>query len=425
MSLSYAAHKNFTEYQMDVKSAFLNGLLEEEVYVEQPPGFEQKTLGDKVYKLKKALYGLKQAPRAWYDTLSHFLTDNGFTKGLCQTLHFFSRFFKKDKGALLLILVYVDDILLTGDDPTTVNNLILLLEHKFALKTMGEVHYFLGLEASRTPHGSIFLNQTKYLKDLLVKTQFDSCKPTSTPMVVNLKQALGDSATLDDSSTFRSTLGSLQYLILTRPDISFVVNKLSHFLHHPKESHMTAAKRILRYLKGSQEVGLWYPKEGGFKLIGYSDSDYAGCRVDRKSTSGYCIFLGNSLVAWKTKKQATVSRSSAEAEYRALGSTVCELQWLSFLLTDLRVPFSTPISLWCDNQAALHIVENPVFHERTKHLEIDCHLVRDKFKAGFVLPQKVHSSLQLADFFTKPLGVAEFHKFVSKLGIVDLHQFPA
>ncbi|KAK6136956.1 hypothetical protein DH2020_029301 [Rehmannia glutinosa] len=415
MFLAYAAHKNFIAYQMDVKSAFLNGLLEEKVYVEQPPGFEQKTLGDKLYKLKKALYGLKQAPRAWYDTLSQFLTDNRFTKGLCQTLHFFSRFFKKDKGALLLILVYVDDIILTRDDPTTINNLILLLEHKFALKTMGEVHYFLGLEASRTPHGSIFLNQTKYLKDLLVKTQFDSCKPTSTPMVVNLKQALGDSATLADSSTYRSTLGSLQYLILTRPDISFVVNKLSHFLHHPTINHWQVVKHLLGYLKGICNLGLKFNPSQRFSLAVFSDPDWANNLDDSKSTGGHCIFFGEYLLTWNSKKKNVVSRSSAESKYRSLADTTTDIGWVQSLFRELGISFEALSTIWCDNVSAINIAQNPVHHNRTKHIEIRHHFLRDCVSKRKIEISFVPSQDQLADIFTKPLTSETFASITSSV----------
>ncbi|KAK6147692.1 hypothetical protein DH2020_018604 [Rehmannia glutinosa] len=272
MFLAYAAQKNFIVYQMDVKRAFLNGLLEEEVYVEQPPGFEQKTLGDNMYKLKKALYGLKQAPRAWYDTLSQFLTDNGFTKGkVDRTL-----FKIQDGYSILLVQIYVDDIIFGSTNKELCDKFSNLMQGKFEMSMMGELTFFLGLQVKQLKDGT-FISQTKYTRDLMKKFGME-----------------------EKSSR----------LTKKRPDITFAVGVCARFQSAPKERHMTAAKRILRYLKGCQEVGLWYPKEGGFKLIGYSYSDYARCRVDMKSTSGTCQMLGNRLVSWFSKKQNSIATST-------------------------------------------------------------------------------------------------------------------
>ncbi|KAK6159728.1 hypothetical protein DH2020_003109 [Rehmannia glutinosa] len=181
---------------------------------------------------------------------------------------------------------------------------------------------------------------------------------------------------------------------------------------------------LLRYLKGCHSLGLFYSSSSPLTLQAYSDADWGSCSDTRKSLTGYCVLLGSSLISWKTKKQTTISRSTTEAEYRILGVTVCELKWLSYLAVDFHVPMSLPIPLWCDNQAALHIVANPIFHEQTKHLDIDCHVVRNSYKDGFVLPQKVASHLQLADLFTKLLGKSGFFPLVSKLGMLDFHHGP-
>ncbi|CAA0829552.1 cysteine-rich RLK (RECEPTOR-like protein kinase) 8 [Striga hermonthica] len=212
---------------------------------------------------------------------------------------------------------------------------------------------------------------------------------------------------------------------MTRPDITYAVQQLSQFVSAPLDTHWTAAVHVVRYLKSCPSLGLFYSSQTSLSLQAYSDADWGSCQDSRRSLTGYCVFLGSALIAWKTKKQVTVSRSSAEAEYRALSSTVCELQWLSFLLHDLVVSVDVPIPLWCDNQAALHIVANPVFHERTKHLDIDCHLVRNQYKAGFVIPKKISSALQLADIFTKSLGVSVFNALRFKLGLIDLHHVPS
>ncbi|KAK6118919.1 hypothetical protein DH2020_047337 [Rehmannia glutinosa] len=268
--IALAAQKQWKIYQMDVKSAFLNGLLEKEVYVEQLLGFELKTIGDKVYKLKKALYGLKQSPRAWYNTLSQFLIDNVFTKGkVDRTL-----FKIQDGESILLVQIYVDDIIFGSTDK------------EFEMSMMGELIFFLGLQVKQLKDGT-FISQTKYTRDLIKKFGMEEKSSVKIPMNTSVKMDMDADGKTVDQTRYRALIGSLLNLITSRPYITFV-GVCARFQSAPKESHTTVAKRILRYLKGYQEVGLWYPKEGGFKLVGYSDSDYVGCRVDRKSTSGTC-----------------------------------------------------------------------------------------------------------------------------------------
>ncbi|GAA0160814.1 transmembrane signal receptor [Lithospermum erythrorhizon] len=200
------------------------------------------------------------------------------------------------------------------------------------------------------------------------------------------------------------------------PDMSI---KLSQFVNAPREAHWKAALHVLKYLKGAPSKGLFYLVQKQFKLEAFSDADWATCPETRRSLSGFCIFLGNSLISWKTKKQTTVSKSSAEAEYRTMASTVCELQWITYLLKDFFVQVHTPIMLWCDNQAALHIISNPVFHERTKHLDIDCHIVLNQFQNVLIQPPKIASASQIADVFTKALPDLPFNNLISKLGMKD------
>lgn len=213
------------------------------------------------------------------------------------------------------------------------------------------------------------------------------------------------------------------YLNFTRPDISYVVQQLSQFLHSPTEVHWKAAIHVLKYLKGCPSKGLFFGKNTfPIEIIAFSDSDWASCKDTRRSLTGYCIFMGNSMISWKTKKQKTVSRSSCEAEYRSLAATVCELLWISYILRDLNVHFKTPIGLWCDNKSAIHITKNPIFHERTKHLDIDCHLVRDQYKLGFITPQHVSTNKQLTYLFTKGLCNPQFQFLLSKMHLNDIHQ---
>jgi hypothetical protein len=217
----------------------------------------------------------------------------------------------------------------------------------------------------------------------------------------------------------------LLYLNTTRPDITFITQQLSQFLSHPTQTHHVAALRVLRYLKGCPGRGLFFPRNSSINLQGFSDADWAGCLDTRRSISGQCFFLGHSLISWRTKKQITVSRSSSEAEYRALASATCELQWILYLLQDLHISCPKLPVLYCDNQSALHIAANPVFHERTKHLEIDCHIVREKLQAGTLKLLPVTSQDQLADFFTKALLPKPFSILLSKMGLINIYQSPS
>ncbi|KAK4410178.1 Retrovirus-related Pol polyprotein from transposon RE1 [Sesamum angolense] len=216
----------------------------------------------------------------------------------------------------------------------------------------------------------------------------------------------------------RSAQGTYTFIFgFSRPDISFAVQQLSQFIQHPRQPHWDAALHLVRYLKGTHTLGLFFASTSSLKLTAYSDSNWASCLDTRRSVSGYCVFLGDSLVSWKSNKQGTVSRSSAEAEYRSMGSVVCELLWARYILGEFGIPLVTPIPFHCDNKDAIHITENPVFHERIKHLDIDCHLVRDQFKQGFILPQHISSQHQVADLFTKALPATPFSRIVSKLGM--------
>ncbi|KAJ8898852.1 hypothetical protein K2173_008161 [Erythroxylum novogranatense] len=249
-------------------------------------------------------------------------------------------------------------------------------------------------------------------------------KPVTTPIPKGLKLSSESGELLEDVSKYRRVVGRLLYLGFTRPDITYVVHQLSQYVHAPRTVHWSYVMHVLKYLKGCPSLGLFYPVSTDFQPVVYSDADWAACMDSRKSLTGYCVFLGQSLVSWKCKKQVTVSRSSAEAEYRSMADVVTELMWISFILRDLAVHFQLPVSLHCDNKAALHITANPVFHERTKHIDIDCHVVRQQLKEGLVTPVHVSSSLQIADIFTKSLNAPLFNFFKFKLGLVDFYQIP-
>ena len=412
--LAYAAFKDFKVYQMDVKSAFLNGLLEEEVYVEQPPGFLKDVGADKVYKLKKALYGLKQAPRAWYDTLSCFLLQCGFTKGLVDK----TLFRIKDGDHILLVQIYVDDIIFGSTNPDLCEKFSSLMKGKFEMSMMGELNYFLGLQVRQLKEG-IFINQEKYTKDLLRKYNIEGKSSVKVPMGTSLRIDVDSEGREVDQTTYRGIIGSLLYLTASRPDISFAVGVCARFQASPKESHLNASKKILRYLKGTQSVGLWYPRGGSFELMGYSDADFAGCKIDRKSTSGTCQFLGGRLVSWFSKKQHSIATSTAEAEYVAAGSCCAQILWMKQQLLDYGVECKE-VKIMCDNTSAIAITQNPVLHSRTKHIDIKYHFIRDHVEKKDITLEYVATEEQLADIFTKALCENRFSQLRLELGMIEL-----
>ena len=296
--LAYAAFKDFKVFQMDVKSAFLYGKIEEEVYVCQPPGFEDPNFPERVYKLDKALYGLHQAPRAWYDTLSKYLIENGYMRGtIDKTL-----FIKKNGLDYIFVQIYVDDIIFGSTNDLLCKEFETVMHKKFQMSSMGELTYFLGLQVKQVQNG-IFINQSKYVQDILVKFKFQDCKSASTPVDTRCKLTPDLEGEDVDQHSYRAMIGSLMYLTASRPDIMFGVCLCARFQSTPKVSHCIAVKRIFRYLKGQPRLGLWYPKGSSFDLYSYTDSDYGGCNLDRKSTSSGCQFLGNRLVSWQCKKQ--------------------------------------------------------------------------------------------------------------------------
>ncbi|GJR43547.1 putative ribonuclease H-like domain-containing protein [Tanacetum coccineum] len=296
--LAFASYKGFLVYQMDVKSAFLYGTIEEEVYVHQPPGFVDPAHPNKVYKVVKALYGLHQAPRAWYETLSSFLLENGFRRGtIDKTL-----FIKKNKSDIMLVQVYVDDIIFGSTKKSMCTEFEEVMHKRFQMSSMGELTFFLGLQVKQQPDG-IFISQDKYVADILKKFDFCSIKTATTPIESNKPLVKDEDGVEVDVHEYRSMIGSLMYLTASRPDIMFAVCACARFQVTPKASHLHAVKRIFRYLKHQPKLGLWYPRDSPFELEAFSDSDYAGASLDRKSTTGGCQFLGRRLISWQCKKQ--------------------------------------------------------------------------------------------------------------------------
>ncbi|KAK0603909.1 hypothetical protein LWI29_010028 [Acer saccharum] len=410
--LSIATSQGWSLRQLDVNNAFLQGHLSEEVYMAQPPGFVDSDHPTHVCKLNKAIYGLKQAPRAWYHELRQFLIVYGFKNSYADT----SLFVFQTGGILLYLLIYVDDIILTGNSATHVNQFVDTLAHKFSLKDLGPLSYFLGVEV--VPHKQgILLSQRRYIMDLLTRTKMTEAKPVQTPLPTSPPISLHSGTPLSDPTTYRTVVGSLQYLSLTRPDISYAVNKLSQFMHQPSSDHWELVKRVLRYLGGTLNDGILIHRDSPITLHAFSDADWAGNKDDYSSTGAYIVYLGRNPISWSSKKQHTIARSSTEAEYRTVASTAAELNWVCFLLTDLGLTLPTVPTIYCDNVGATQLCSNPIFHSRMKHVAIDFHFIRDQVQSGSLRVTHVSSKDQLADALTKPLPRAAFQNLKCKIGL--------
>ncbi|KAK8918961.1 hypothetical protein KSP39_PZI021675 [Platanthera zijinensis] len=395
--ISVAVHRRWPLFQLDIKNAFLNGDLQE-----------------------TALCGLKQSPRAWFDKFSKALQEVGFTRSSTN----FSLFTHHRTTGTFLLLVYVDDIIITGDDSKGIHEVKLHLGTVFQTKDPGPLRYFLCLEVARWPDGLV-LSQRKYCLDLLRDADYSGCKPIDTPIDANHKlraQASDSDLLLQNPEYYRRLVGKLIYLTVTIPDISFAVGIVSRYMHTPRRSHLQAVERILRYLKTAHGQSLVYKTSSSAPmLVAYSDADYASSLDDQRSTSGFCTYLEGHLITWRSKKQAVVARSSAEAEYRAMTSVVSELTWLEGLLTDPGVKLPSPALLLCDSQAAIHIAKNPVFHERTKHIEVDCHFIWEKVQMKKLDLKHVPGTEEVADVLTKALSSTLFYQCLSKFDAYDLY----
>jgi histone deacetylase 1/2 len=344
--LSLAVSRGWHLRQIDVNNAFLPGLLDEEVYMQQPPGFEDPQHPSYVCKLQKALYGLKQSPRAWYSRLSDKLQQLGFLPSRADT----SLFILHQGAVQIHVLVYVDDIIIAGSSSSVVDALLRQLSAAFPLKDLGRLNYFLGIEVTHNS-GGIVLSQHKYAIDLLQRGLMENCKSVSTPMSITdkLGRDSGTPLSSEDAFKYRSMVGGLQYLTLTRPDISYSVNKVCQFLSAPTDVHWEAVKRILRYIKGTVSTGLKIRRSSSSLLSVFTDADWAGCTDDRRSTGGFAVFFGSNLISWSSRKQPTVSRSSTEAEYKALANGTAEVSWIQSLLKELYVMQPRAPVLWCNN----------------------------------------------------------------------------
>ena len=319
---------------------------------------------------------------------------------------------------LFYVLVYVDDLILTGNNNQFLQNVVKSLGDKFSLKELSDLHYFLGVEVIPVKQG-LFLSQNRYVHNILHQLNMTGAKEVQTPMSVSTKLLLNNGTASCNATKYRSTIGSLQYLSLTRPDIGFAVNRLAQFMHQPTVFHWQQVKRLLQYLKHTIHFGILLRGQLNPILRGFPDADWGGNLDDRKSTTAYIIFLGNNPISWHTRKQKVVARSSTEAEYRALATVASDMAWIQSLLIELGVKLHDTPLLLCDNIGATQLSLNPVMHSKMKHIAIDLHFVRDFVQRGQLHVAHVHTDDQLADLLTKPLARSRFQQLRSKINVAD------
>lgn len=410
--LNIAITKGWSIRHLDINNAFLQGTLYEDVYMSQPPGFVDKDFPTYVCKLKKAIYGLRQASRAWYHELRKFLLQVGFHNSKSDS----SLIVYQQGDIFLYLLVYVDDIILTGSSSDHLHSFVETLSKRFSLKDLGTLSYFLGIEIIPNDCG-ILLSQKRYILDLLARTNMLTAKPVSTPLPSNFIITKTAGTLLKDPKEFRMVVGSLQYLLITRPEMAFAVNKLSQYMQSPTTEHWSIAKRLLRYLRGTTDYGVQFHKNSPLSLHAYSDADWGGNKEDWSSNTAFILYLGKNPISWCSKKQRTTARSSTEAEYRAVAATAADIIWVCNLLRELNVQSSTGPVIYCDNVGATQLSANPVFHSRMKHLAIDYYFVRELVQKGYLRVVHVNSQDQLADIMTKSLTGNKFQNLRDKIGV--------
>ncbi|WVZ98205.1 LOW QUALITY PROTEIN: hypothetical protein U9M48_043674 [Paspalum notatum var. saurae] len=410
--LALAAQEGWEVHHMDVKTAFLNGDLQEEVYVQQAPGFAQPGQEHKVYKLHKALYGLHQAPRAWNQKLDEQLGVLGFVK--CPSEH---AIYCRGGGVERLVVgVYVDDLVITGTSSNSIQKFKAEMTKVFKMSDLGLLSYYLGIEVKqRKQMESVCLRgamQRKYWRKMDWRIA----------ILAGLKLSKESNSPRVNATDYRSLVGSLRYLVNTRPDLAFSVGYVSRFMEEPHEEHLAAVKQILRYIAGTRNWGLFYARRNGGsdQLLGYSDSDMAGDLDGRKSTSGILFFLGRSPISWQSAKQKVVALSSCEAEYIAAATAACQAVWLARVLAEIKNSGTSRPLLRVDNKSTISLVKNPVHHDRSKHIDVRFHLIREYANSGQIEVKFIRTDDQLGDILTKPLGKDKFHELCSKIGLGKL-----
>jgi hypothetical protein len=412
--LALAAMNHLELHQMDVKTAFLYGSLEETVYMEQPQGFERGK--DMVWKLDRSLYGLKQAPRAWYRTLDSSLKELGFTR----TISDHSIYVRGARDDLIIVGVYVDDLTIAAARLDSLEEFKREMSKRYDMKDLGELHFILGLQVTRDrAKRSLSLCQTQYIDSVLARFNMQDCKPAKYPLRAKtiLKPRAADEEKAD-LALYLAVVGSLMYAMLgTRPDIAYAVGLLGRFSSDPSIEHWMAACGVLMYLKHTRMLGIEF-SDGQTELDGFSDADFATSDPSRRRvTSGYCFRLWGGPISWQSKRQPSVSLATGDAEYVALAQAAREAMWLRSLLTELGFAPSRSIKLYGDNQASISIAHNPVGHTRAKQIDIRFHYLRELVERSVLSIEYVKTTAMLADGLTKPLPPVTFARFVDMLGL--------
>lgn len=412
--MQIAVQNDLIVHQMDVKTAYLHAPIEEEIYMDQPEGFEQTKSGQHmVYKLKKSLYGLKQSGRNWYKLLNDYLEQNDFKRNLSDHC-----VYRKDiEHETLLIIIWVDDLIIAASKMNLLETFKDTMKSKFNMKDLGKISNFLGIQFVQKEN-EIRMNQKGYIQRMLERFGMSECKPRSSPC--ELKTDITTSEGNDKNETvnprgYREIVGSLIYaMTCTRPDISWVVSRLSQTLAHPTREDLLTAKQVLRYLKGTNDYELIFRKSNeDLDLIAYSDSDWASSVNDRRSTTGYCFALTKQgpVISWKTRKQPTVALSTCEAEYIGLATTTQESMYLIQLLNGMDKKRYTHTKIFGDNQGAIALSKNPVKRQRSKHIDVKYHFIRDALNEGKINIEYCPSEEMAADILTKPVTRVRLTKF--------------
>ncbi|KAM0018090.1 putative RNA-directed DNA polymerase [Helianthus debilis subsp. tardiflorus] len=417
LMLALAAYQGWEVHHLDVKSAFLHGDLKEEVYVSQPEGFIKPGNEGKVYRLSKALYGLRQAPRAWNTKLDQTLKSLNLMKCTLES----AIYTRTSEASTLIVGVYVDDLIVTGTSKKEIDIFKSQMKNKFDMSDLGLLAYYLGIEVIQAG-GEIGIKQTGYINKILKDADMLSCNDTKTPMTPGTQLTKTEEGDLVDATHYRSLIGSLRYLLHTRPDLCYPVSLLSRFMQEPKEQHLKAVKQILRYIKGTKEHGIIYKRQGGCKITGYSDSSF-GVNTDKgKGTTGLVFYFGESPITWCTQKQQTVALSSCESEFMAATAAACQALWLKRLLSEITGWKEEKITLRVDNVSAIALMKNPVFHGRSKHIDTRYHFIRECVENEDITVEHISGELQRADILTKALARIKFATMRELLGIQDLKQ---
>lgn len=401
-------------HQMDVTTAFLNGHLQEEIYMNVPAGVDAPA--DMVCKLNRSLYGLKQAPLAWNVAINKVLVSAGFKRSISE-LGIYSLV---DGESIVLVALYVDDLLVCSNSSSWITKIKGVLASHYEMKDLGLVKTFLGMNIHQTVDACSVSSET-FLNGVLANFGMESSNSVTTPFASGCDFTPGEDLNDDEVTCFRSMVGKLLFAANTcRPDLAFATSTLSRFIKDPKANHLAAAKHVLRYIKGTLKLALVFKKTVDFKLVGYSDSDWAGDKADRKSITGYVFMLGSCAISWKSKKQQTVALSSTEAEYMALGDTVKELLWLVQVIGQIGLKMKSPPTVFEDNEGCKLLTSHPVHHQRTKHIDIRHHFIRNHLAEGTFDLQSARTDDMFADMFTKNLERLKFKGFVKDIGLHEV-----